>query len=80
MHCSFFVWPFVFEDSLKYRLFSVAKKYHLTYIDLKEVFDLSVSKKNPTKLELSTLLKDHDAKIMHQTFRIIRIYNFLSTF
>ena len=26
MHCSFFVWPFVFEDSLKYLLLSVAKK------------------------------------------------------
>ena len=25
MHCSFFVWPFVFEDSLKYQLFSVAQ-------------------------------------------------------
>ena len=58
MHCFFFAWPVVFEDSLKYQLFSsVAKKvvfaaqerlsslalihmYHLTYIDLKEVFDL----------------------------------------
>ena len=26
MHCSFFLWPFVLDDSLKYPLFSVAKK------------------------------------------------------
>ena len=30
--------------------------------------------------ELGTLLKDHDAKIKHQTLRIIWIYNFLSGF
>ena len=39
--------------------------HYLTYIDLKEVFDSSVSKKHPSRVELGTLLKDHDAKIMH---------------
>ena len=32
------------------------------------------------EFELGTLLKDHDAKIMHHTYGIMRIYNFLSTF
>ena len=27
MHCSFFLWPFVFDNSLKYLLSSVATKY-----------------------------------------------------
>ena len=51
------------------RLSSLANKniHCLTYIYLKEVFVWSVSKKYPRKLETGTLLKDHDANIMHQT-------------
>ena len=51
------------------RLSSLANKniHYLTYIYLKEVFVWSVSKKYPRKLETGTLLKDHDANIMHQT-------------
>ena len=55
MHCAFLVWPFVFEDSLKYPLFLLQKVvfaaqerlssralihiHYLTYIGLKEAFD-----------------------------------------
>ena len=55
MHCAFLVWPFVFEDSLRYPLFLLQKVvfaaqerlssralihiHYLTYIDLKEAFD-----------------------------------------
>ena len=35
---------------------------------------------HPRRFELGTLVKDHDASIMHQTKRIIRILNYLSTF
>ena len=41
--------------------------HYLRYIDKKEVFGWSVYKKHPRWLELGTLLKDHDANIMHQT-------------
>ena len=45
--------------------FAMYRIKNITCIDLKEVFDWSVSKNHPRKLELGTLLKDHNVNIMH---------------
>ena len=72
------MWPFVFEDSLKYQLFSsVAKSIRGKR---EALFTIHWSdKKHPRKLELGTLLKDHDdAKILLETWQLTRICNFHS--